>query len=267
MNEASANCPRPRAFLLELKAILTRQPRCPNCRRPLEKMPSRKKKCPICGEFMYVRTRPSDRKKVVVTKKQADAIEEQWMLYHKGQAMARLKSHPDYNETARSLRRTLGREPTADESKLEISLREAARHRRKHDWGLYRNSVLDAATALLALGRADESLRKHLEVCYLDVNGPQNCGGMPEHLGDECAPFDPNTPAAVPAPSVLLAAIDIGCDLCQDPLEPDLGCDMNKLRDIFLSVAAETQRDLHLPVTPEVAWGNITAELARNCDT
>ncbi|HTW93138.1 MAG TPA: hypothetical protein VMH22_15725 [bacterium] len=230
-------------------------------------MPTRKKKCPTCGEFMYVRTRPSDRKKVVVTKNQANAIEEQWAHYHQDQAMARLTSHPDYSAAARRLRRTLGREPTADESKLEISLREAARHRRKHDWGLYRNSVLDAATALQTLGRADESLRKHLEVCYLDVNGPQNCGGIPENLGDEYAPFDPNTPAAVPARGVLLAAIDLGCKLCQDPLEPDLGCDMDKLRDMFLSVAAETQRDLRLPVTPEVAWGNINAELARTCDT
>jgi DNA-directed RNA polymerase subunit M/transcription elongation factor TFIIS len=53
---------------------------CPHCNHAMEKMPGRKKKCPHCGEFMYVRTRPGDGLRVLVTKSQAEQIEEQWSI-------------------------------------------------------------------------------------------------------------------------------------------------------------------------------------------
>src|ERR1700733_3999817 len=57
---------------------------CPNCNQRLDKKPGRKKKCPHCGRFIYVRTRPSDEKKVLVTEAQAERIEEQWFIVHGG---------------------------------------------------------------------------------------------------------------------------------------------------------------------------------------
>jgi len=53
---------------------------CPYCGNPLAKTPGRKTKCPHCGGFIYVRTRPSDRKSVLATKEQADAIEAEWRM-------------------------------------------------------------------------------------------------------------------------------------------------------------------------------------------
>lgn len=54
------------------------KPLCPYCNFYLEKMPARKKACPNCKEFIFVRTRPYDRKKVLVTDKQVEEIQEQY---------------------------------------------------------------------------------------------------------------------------------------------------------------------------------------------
>ncbi len=51
---------------------------CPYCNKELEKKPGRKKKCPFCGNFIYVRTRPYDSEKVLVTETQIKELEKQW---------------------------------------------------------------------------------------------------------------------------------------------------------------------------------------------
>lgn len=56
------------------------EPVCPYCVKPLDKMPGRKTKCPFCANYMYVRTRPADKKRVVVTEQDAAKIDEQWMV-------------------------------------------------------------------------------------------------------------------------------------------------------------------------------------------
>ncbi len=56
------------------------KPVCPYCAKPLDKMPGRKTKCPFCAHFMYIRTRPADKKRVVVTEQDAAKIDEQWQI-------------------------------------------------------------------------------------------------------------------------------------------------------------------------------------------
>jgi len=53
---------------------------CPYCSSALEKKPGRKKKCPDCANFIYVRTRPIDGERVLVTEAQAAEIERQWEI-------------------------------------------------------------------------------------------------------------------------------------------------------------------------------------------
>ena len=57
-----------------------RKAECPYCRQSLAKIPGRKTKCPHCGKFMFVRTRPKDNVRVVVTKEEADKIDEEWAI-------------------------------------------------------------------------------------------------------------------------------------------------------------------------------------------
>ena len=50
---------------------------CPYCSENLPSRPVRKIKCPSCGAFIYVRTRPLDRQQVLVTQEDAKLIDEQ----------------------------------------------------------------------------------------------------------------------------------------------------------------------------------------------
>src|SRR5438105_1014407 len=60
--------------------IGTSVPTCPYCGNQLDKMPGRKKKCPACAQYILVRTRPSDRRKILIREDQALQIEEQWAI-------------------------------------------------------------------------------------------------------------------------------------------------------------------------------------------
>lgn len=52
--------------------------KCPYCQKELPKFPGRKTKCPHCSNFIYVRTRPSDRQRILVTQEQAEELEKEW---------------------------------------------------------------------------------------------------------------------------------------------------------------------------------------------
>jgi predicted RNA-binding Zn-ribbon protein involved in translation (DUF1610 family) len=64
-----------------LKAIGNVDPICPCCNIRLDKKPTNKKKCPNCGSIIYVRIRPHDREKVLVSETQAKQIKRQWNQY------------------------------------------------------------------------------------------------------------------------------------------------------------------------------------------
>ncbi len=57
-----------------------RKAECPNCHKALSRIPGAKTKCQHCGKFMFVRTRPKDNTRVVVTKAEADKIDEEWSI-------------------------------------------------------------------------------------------------------------------------------------------------------------------------------------------
>lgn len=62
---------------------------CPNCGSALKKVPQKKTICPNCRKPMYIRRRPSDRKRVLVTQEQADEIERQWAVESVGKTYPR----------------------------------------------------------------------------------------------------------------------------------------------------------------------------------
>lgn len=67
-----------------------RKAECPSCHKPLQNTPTKKTKCPHCGEYMFVRARPKDNARVVVTKKDADKIDKEWL---KQSAASALRSY------------------------------------------------------------------------------------------------------------------------------------------------------------------------------
>lgn len=55
---------------------------CPYCLVAFPKRPQRKAKCPSCGEHVYVRSRPLDDARVLLTEKDAVALEEDWKRHY-----------------------------------------------------------------------------------------------------------------------------------------------------------------------------------------
>jgi hypothetical protein len=86
-------------------------PICPCCEIALERMPGRKKKCPGCGEFIYVRTRPSDRQRILITEEQIPLIEELWAIENgtHSQLLAKRQAYEDEKEM---LGKRFGKEPS-----------------------------------------------------------------------------------------------------------------------------------------------------------
>jgi hypothetical protein len=51
---------------------------CPYCKFKFIKLPSKKSKCPNCFEYVYVRTLPDTKEKMIVTEKEASEIDKKW---------------------------------------------------------------------------------------------------------------------------------------------------------------------------------------------
>ena len=90
---------------------------CPYCKQILEMRPKRKKKCPHCGSYIYVRSLPTgDHQKVLVTEDRAKEIEKEWKRVHfRKKWMQSLQgyglSDKDYERHKKTLRERFGQEP------------------------------------------------------------------------------------------------------------------------------------------------------------
>lgn len=56
----------------------------------MAKMPTRKTKCPHCGQFMFVKASPGDPVKRLVTEEQAARIEQEWSARHEATKQANM---------------------------------------------------------------------------------------------------------------------------------------------------------------------------------
>ncbi len=219
-----------------------RKAECPNCHKALSKLPGAKTKCPHCGEFMFVRTRPKDNARVVVTKAEADKIDEEWSIVA-GTHDIFIAEKEEFAKEKEILRRRFGgKEPSDNDVRWGLLNKQLIEHAKNGDWGLYRNSRFQMAEILRGEMKLKEALRTYLEVCYLDLNGPSNTGGMrdPELL-KEFPPFDPNRDSFL-APGVidLIKRIVLKLKLSKD-----------EVRQIYLEHNSRVGQSLKLPLSPE----------------
>lgn len=220
----------------KLPKIGTSEAVCPHCGAVLEKMPGRKRKCAECGEFIYVRTRPQDRIRVLVTESQAQEIDDQWDVHHGYQSLSK------YDESGLS----------PDEQWGQCN-KELLEHARTGKWGLYRNTRLHMANIVHREGRLQQALQTYLEVCYLDLNGPCNVGGLQEYpdILREYPPFRPEE--ALLAPGVLAWVREVS---------QSMDLDDHGLKSEYLEVANRVHAALHLPVSPDEAWPSLLRALS-----
>ena len=242
---------------VQLKEIGTLEDVCPYCSALLKKRPQRKAKCRDCGHFILVRTRPADRKRVLVTEHQAEEIEAQWAEIH-SVPPCRISWKEGFNEEKQRLTTKFGHEPSDNDVTWSLLNKELLDHSAKQHWGLYRNALFEMGEVLRAESKLVEALSRYLEVCYLDLNGPKNQGPIDESerkllremFGEDIRPFKSEDGELYP-----------GMLYYAEYVIRKLGLQSDAVRDRFLSAAATLQKALGLPVSAEAAWTRLKNEL------
>lgn len=220
---------------------------CPNCGSELKKVPVRKTRCPHCRQFMFVRTRPTDRARVIVSEEESKRIDFEWdQLYE-----ARDIEESDYNieEEKEKLRKTFGQEPTLRDVRWAVLNKQLIKHARRKDWGLYRNARLDMAGLLRREDKLETALETLLEVCFIDLNGPNNCSG---HSCGEADWFKPEECEFL-APGVVAEVGEIA---------KALNLQKTNVGEIYYEHNKNVESDLKLPLSVEESWKKLEAELS-----
>ena len=226
------------------------EPICPYCEARFESKPTRKRKCPQCGKPVFVKTRPCDRQKVLLREDEVSLLETQWEEEREAKEIER-RWGPDFEKERKVLERRFGRPPPFSDVKWSLLNRELMDHAREGNWGFYRNTRMEMAKLLRKQRKDQEALQVFLEVCYLDLNGPQNlCGARGGFLGRKLPPFNPRD--ALPEPPLAFEVKE---------LAENLSLSTPEIEEAFFRVAFENQRRLRLPVRPEAAWKKIRAPL------
>jgi len=95
------------------------------------------------------------------------------------------------------------------------------------------------------------ALEIYLEVCYIDLNGPSNLGGLSDpELLKKYPPFDPEE--GFLAPGVVFEVKEI---------MKKLEFDKNKVKLIFIEHNSNVFKSLQLPLTPENCWLSLEREI------
>jgi DNA-directed RNA polymerase subunit RPC12/RpoP len=218
--------------------------KCPNCNKNLESRPTRKTKCPNCSSFIYVRTRPLDKQQVLVTQKDAELLDAQRHIVasiHDGLIYDQNKIATITND----LKKKYGKQPSEIEVKVSYCEKDQIIHAKDWNWGLYRNARFQIAEFYRATGCIIKALKILFEVCYIDLNGPNNCGGIkntPELLM-EFPPFKPNPQGLAPFIIELINRIITF-----------LSFDEEQCKNSFFEIAKETQIQITTPLSPNDAW-------------
>lgn len=236
------------------------EPKCPYCGFNLDKKPTQKKKCPNCGKNMFVRTRPDDRERVLVTEEQVLVIEAQWaklseqrLLEYEQREREKLESNPEYKQEKDKLTKQWGKEPAVNDVLWSLANEHLLQHARNGDWGLYTNAKLDIARILENENKPERALQVYLEICYLDINGPSNTGGVTDAtLLKKYPPFDIKDGYFAPA---IVESVK--------NLAGDLGIQNNQIKEMFSKIAETNHINLKLPVPPAKAWDLLHRELER----
>jgi len=222
--------------------------KCPYCQHTLEKRPLRKTKCPNCGNYIYVKRAPTSQTKELVTEQRAAEIEKLWEAHYQQEKIdADPEYKQEYERTKAELEAKGGFKRSDGDIRWAVANKQLLRYATQGDWGLYRNVKLDMAQQLKGEKKLKDALRTYLEICYLDVNGPNNLGGErdPDML-KSYPPFDPTM--GFLAPRIIW---EIG------ELSKALGLQADEVKSLFMEVAVPNHKNLGLPIDPTQGWDKI----------
>jgi len=237
----------------EIGIPLEQPPVCPYCSTPLKKRPAKKTQCPSCREFMYVRTRPKDNMRVLVTKVQAETVDEQWRIVTGTQEayLARQEEENRAKEEIRSrLQQKFGKEASERDVQWAYLNKQRLQHGLKNNWGLYRNTTFQMAEQVRKEKHLKTAVALYLEVCFYDLNGPENRGGLDRNWLKEFPPFD--LKSAFLAPGIVSWVEEISVQL---------KLSLEEVKGIFLEHNNKIYKGLAFLRAPEICWPLLQKEL------
>ena len=154
--------------------IDARVPKCPNCSGTLKKVPGAKTKCPLCGQYMYIRTNPHTRERMVVTETQADEIDEETARLT-GTIDPRLEAKKRKVKVAADLTKSFhGKEPSPEDIEWRILNEDLMTYAKSKDWTSYMITKNDMGEFQLKSKQPKAALISFLEVAVLAVNGAED---------------------------------------------------------------------------------------------
>ena len=193
---------------------------------------------------------------MVVTEGEAEKINEEWSIVHGTHDQYLKVKRKRATERAR-LRKQFGREPSESDVQWAMLKRQLGKEARQNDWGLYRNTRYQMAEIVRKEKKMSQALAGYLEVCYLDLNGPNNIGGYSERLlaSENVKGFDPAGDAFL-APAIVGR---IG------RLAKKLKMGREALQATFIEHNRTIENSLDLPLSPQTCWEKLAQELFKDC--
>lgn len=230
-----------------------RKAKCPNCHEALKKVPGAKTKCPHCGKFMFVRTTP-DNVRLVVTKDEAEKIDEQWRIEN-GTQETYLEEQKKFKDKKEALRKKFGGKESSDHDVQWGLLNEdLLNYAKSGQWVSYRSAIFQMAEILRKEKRLKEALRMYLGVCYLDLNGATNM--MTNESGSIISDPEFNKPfdsgLAFLAPGVI--------DRIKKIIEK-LELSKEEVKEIYFDFSNKIKKHTRAPITPVDCFSNLEAEI------
>ena len=226
---------------------------CPHCNGYLTRFPQRKTKCPYCDRIIYSRSRPLDRKKVLLNDEESEIVEKEWIEFNKFQHLTRIISAiiPEnvdaiLSEAYEELRSSLQKEPTIGEMLWEINKKKSEQSLKAGMFFQFRYHVLFSSDILKYEDQDLESLRYLLQVIYLDMNGITNTGNSKSKK------------------AFTLKTASMSLNLLGEirAVRIKLGIDMDQVKAEFVQSAADVS-DIMKPWTPPLTPDEIWVQIAR----
>ena len=219
---------------------------CPYCGFKLEKSLSKKTKCKNCGNYIYVRTNLITNEKMLLTEDQIKKLDKE--RDEIGAIRYALQiTLSDYNTWMefKKVKKQLSKENKnlADFDIIwGILNKQQIEYARQNNWGLFRCSRYGMFAILEAEKRFKEALEMLLEVCYYDLNGPNNLSTNDSTILEKFPQFDLNLGFTAP-----------GLILLIKELKEQLNLQWDDVKTIFIERAAKVRMKI-MPLSPEKAW-------------
>jgi hypothetical protein len=144
---------------------------CPNCFKALKKVPGAKTKCPLCSEYMFVRTNPHTRERIVVTEVQAEEIDDEIAKLN-GTFDIRLAEKRRREKVKSDLTKSFkGKEPSKQDIEWRILNQDSITYAKSKDWISYMLAKNQMGEIQLKSNLHVAALGTFLEVAAFALNG------------------------------------------------------------------------------------------------